>query len=152
LRDSGLRRWVEKLRKEPASATRRPITQAAPMPADQASEIARLREENERLRMERDILKKVDRDLCRKPDMSFRFIEDHRDACPMRLMCAVLGVSAPGYYAWRWRPVSARTTTNAALPTAIRQAHRDSGGRYGKRVYAALRRRDGAPVVAGSNV
>ena len=28
------------------------------MPADQASEIARLREENERLRMERDILKK----------------------------------------------------------------------------------------------
>lgn len=58
LRDSVLRRWVDKLRKEPASATRRPITQAAPMPADQASEIARLREENERLRMERDILKK----------------------------------------------------------------------------------------------
>jgi transposase len=28
------------------------------MPADQASEIARLRQENERLRMERDILKK----------------------------------------------------------------------------------------------
>ena len=58
LRDSVLRRWVEKLRQEPASATRRPTTQASPMPADQASEIARLREENERLRMERDILKK----------------------------------------------------------------------------------------------
>ncbi|MEY9248934.1 transposase-like protein [Bradyrhizobium elkanii] len=28
------------------------------MPADQAAEIARLREENERLRMERDILQK----------------------------------------------------------------------------------------------
>jgi len=39
-------------------ATRRPTTQAAPMPADQASEIARLRAENERLRMERDIFKK----------------------------------------------------------------------------------------------
>ncbi|MEY9278844.1 IS3 family transposase [Bradyrhizobium yuanmingense] len=56
LRDSVLRRWVEKLRQEPASATWHPLTQAAPVPADQASEIARLRQENERLRMERDIL------------------------------------------------------------------------------------------------
>ena len=58
LRDSVLRRWVDKLRKEPALAARRPTTQATPMPADQAAEIARLRAENERLRMERDILKK----------------------------------------------------------------------------------------------
>src|SRR5437588_5683007 len=58
LRDSVLRRWVEMLRQEPASAARRPTTQATPMPADQAAEIARLRQENERLRMERDILKK----------------------------------------------------------------------------------------------
>ena len=58
LRDSVLRPWVDKLRQEPASAAGRPTTQATPMPADQASEIARLREENERLRMERDISKK----------------------------------------------------------------------------------------------
>ena len=58
LRDSVLRRWVDKLRREPASAAWRPTTQTTPMPADQASEIARLRQENERLRMERDILKK----------------------------------------------------------------------------------------------
>jgi transposase len=58
LRDSVLRRWVENLRPEPTSAARRPITQAALMSADQAAEIARLRQENERLRMERDILKK----------------------------------------------------------------------------------------------
>lgn len=57
LRDSVLRRWVDKLRQQPASAAWRPTTQATPMPADQASEIARLRQENERLRMERDILK-----------------------------------------------------------------------------------------------
>jgi transposase len=47
LRDSVLRRWVEKLRQGPASAPRRPTTQAAQMPAGQAAEIARLREENE---------------------------------------------------------------------------------------------------------
>jgi transposase-like protein len=37
------------------SAARRPTTQATPMSADQAAEIARLRQENERLRMEQDI-------------------------------------------------------------------------------------------------
>ncbi|NEV01842.1 hypothetical protein [Bradyrhizobium uaiense] len=83
------------------------------MSADQAAEIAPLRLENERLRMERDILKNC-RDLCRNPDMSFRFIEDHRDAYPVRLMCAVLEVSPAGYYAWR-APVSPRATVNSVL-------------------------------------
>ena len=72
--------------------------------------------------------------------MSFRFIEDHRDAYPVRLMCAVLGVSAAGYYAWRERPASARATTNTALLASIRQVHQDSGGRYGSpRIHAAMR-------------
>ncbi|MFK4719283.1 putative transposase [Bradyrhizobium niftali] len=72
--------------------------------------------------------------------MTFRFIEDHRDTYPVRLMCAVLEVSPAGYYAWRERPVSARTTSNAALLAEIRQVHRDSGQRYGSpRIHAALR-------------
>lgn len=60
LRDSVLRRWVEKLGvgHEPTAAPRRFPTQAALPSADQAAEIARLQRENERLRMERDILKK----------------------------------------------------------------------------------------------
>ena len=60
LRDSVLRRWVE-LRgagREPTAAARRPTTQATLPSADHAAEIARLQRENERLRMERDILKK----------------------------------------------------------------------------------------------
>src|SRR4030081_226024 len=59
LRDSVLRRWVE-LRgagREPAAAGRHPPTQATLPSADHAAEIARLQRENERLRMERDILK-----------------------------------------------------------------------------------------------
>lgn len=63
LRDSALRRWVDKFRQELTSAAWRPTTQATPMSADQASEIARLRQENERLRMERDILKSRSRSL-----------------------------------------------------------------------------------------
>ena len=59
LRDSVLRRWVEQrgAGREP-TAPRRPTTQAALPSADQAAEIARLQRECERLRMERDILKK----------------------------------------------------------------------------------------------
>lgn len=73
--------------------------------------------------------------------MSFRFIEDHRDAYPVRLMCAVLEVSPAGYYAWRDRPLSERAKSNAALLAAIRQVHQDSSGRYGSpRVHAVLRR------------
>ena len=60
LRDSVLRRWVEKagMRHEPMASSRRPTTQAALPSADHAAEIGRLQRENERLRMERDILKK----------------------------------------------------------------------------------------------
>lgn len=58
LRDSVLRRWVDQYRSKPTAAAQRSITQAPLMSADQASEIAQLRRENERLRMERDILKK----------------------------------------------------------------------------------------------
>ncbi len=72
--------------------------------------------------------------------MSFRFIEDCRDNCPVRLMCDVLDVSPAGYYAWRDRPMSERVAANATLLAAIRQIHHDSGRRYGSpRVHAALR-------------
>jgi len=58
LRDSILRRWAEKLSRQPTAAPQGTITQAALLSADQAAEIARLQRENDRLRMERDILKK----------------------------------------------------------------------------------------------
>jgi transposase len=60
LRDSVLRRWVEQrgAGREPTAAARRPTTQATLPSADHAAEVARLQGENERLRMERDILKK----------------------------------------------------------------------------------------------
>ena len=58
LRDPVLRRWVELRGREPTAAPRRPTTQATLPSADHAAEIARLQRENERLRMERDILKK----------------------------------------------------------------------------------------------
>jgi transposase len=55
LRDWVLRRWVDKLRQEPASAAWRPTSRATPMSADQAYEIAR---REQMAAMERDILRK----------------------------------------------------------------------------------------------
>jgi transposase len=59
LAETVLRKWVNKFSTlaQPAASPRPPTTQAALPTADQASEIAKLKRENERLRMERDILK-----------------------------------------------------------------------------------------------
>ena len=71
--------------------------------------------------------------------MRFRFIEDHRTVFMVRVMCAVLEVSASGYYAWRCRPESARARGNRVLIDAIRRVHADSRRRYGSpRVHATL--------------
>jgi putative transposase len=72
--------------------------------------------------------------------MKFRFIEDHRDTWPVRLMCDALEVSRSGYYAWRGRPESPRVAANRALLAAIRRVHASHRGRYGApRIHAALR-------------
>jgi transposase len=60
LHETLLRRWVKQFSAQATGTTRRPITQAAvPSPSDLVSEVARLRRENDRLRMARDILKKA---------------------------------------------------------------------------------------------
>lgn len=67
-------------------------------------------------------------------------MEDHREAFPIRILCAVLEVSPSGYYAWRDRPESARAATDRGLVADIRRVHADNRSVYGSpRVHAALR-------------
>jgi transposase InsO family protein len=69
----------------------------------------------------------------------FRFIDEHRDRWPVRLLCDALGVSPAGYYAWRDRPASARRQRQDALLVEIRAVHAEFKARYGSpRVHAEL--------------
>jgi putative transposase len=72
--------------------------------------------------------------------MKYRFIEFHRAVYPVGRMCAVLGVSRSGYYAWRERPLSERKQSNTRLLLHIRAVYHASRRTYGsRRVYHELR-------------
>ena len=74
----------------------------------------------------------------------FRFIDAEKAGFPIAFMCARLGVSVSGYYAWRTRLPSARAVADARLSTTIRLIHAGSRGTYGApRVHAELRRERG---------
>jgi putative transposase len=71
--------------------------------------------------------------------MIFRFIEEHRDCWPVRLMCETLEVSTAGYYAWRQRPVSPSQQRRDSLLVEIRAVHAEVKRRYGSpRIHAEL--------------
>ena len=65
----------------------------------------------------------------------------HHREYPVKLLAEVLSVSRSGYYAFRKRAPSVRTSANTALMGQIRRVHEDSRRTYGApRVYAQLRR------------
>ena len=98
LHETVLRRWMTEFGTQATRSPRRSSTQAAaPSPSYLVAEVARLRRDNDRLRM----------------------------------MCAVMGLSASGYYAWRIRPESRRAASNRALLDDIRLIHAESSGAYG---------------------
>ncbi len=73
--------------------------------------------------------------------MKFHFVQENCATWPVRVMCEVLSVSASGYYAWRNRAESKRTTANRQLLEAIRRIHLESSGTYGSpRIHVVLRR------------
>lgn len=89
------------------------------MSADEASEIARLGQENERRRMERDF----SIDLCRNADMGFCINRPTATHLSSPGDVSVLEVSPAGYNAWHG---SARATANSVVVAEILQVHRES--------------------------
>ena len=79
------------------------------------AEVRRLREENKRLLLEREILKKSDGLLREGAAVKFDCIHEHLRQFPVDLVCRVLEVSRSGYYAWQGRPPSETTLRQEAL-------------------------------------
>jgi hypothetical protein len=71
--------------------------------------------------------------------MTFRFIDEHKDQWPVRLLCETLEVSPAGYYAWRQRPRSAQEQRHDALLVEVRAIRAEVKARYGSpRIHAEL--------------
>jgi len=74
--------------------------------------------------------------------VKFAAIADWADSedYPVDFMCAQLGVSRSGFYAWRGRGPSERAGTDATLTALIRAAHKRLRGNPGvRRMHAELR-------------
>ena len=72
--------------------------------------------------------------------MRYQFIEQHREAYTVSLMCELLHVSRSGYYAWRKQPVSQREMANQQLLERIQAVYAAHRGRYGSpRIYDELK-------------
>src|SRR5438094_24873 len=63
--------------------------------------------------------------------MRYQFMQDQYPAHCLARLCAALGVSRSGYYAWRRRPESARHCADRQLLAAIEALHTRMRGRYG---------------------
>jgi len=72
--------------------------------------------------------------------MCFRLIDAKKAQHPVSRLCAVLGVSRAGYYAWSKRPPCRRRRRDGQLLGAIRTIHTESNATYGwPRIHAELR-------------
>jgi len=108
--------------------------------ADLKAELARLKKENHRLKLERDILGSSGL-LCERIGDWYQLIDAEKKAYPVSLMCDVLNVGRRGYYAWQRRQPSARRQEHDKLIPIVKQAHKDTKGTYGARRMAKGRAR-----------
>lgn len=72
--------------------------------------------------------------------MRYRFIDTHKKAWPVNLMCGVLNVSSSAYYDWATRGISARDQANHELDGRMQALYSFHKQRYGApRIADALR-------------
>lgn len=101
-------------------------------PADLAAELAALRRENEQLRQQRDILKKVGHPL-RTPDERYERIHEMKEEHSVQTLCESFEVSRSGYYncCQRQDEPGPRALEGAALRSQIAAIYQEHAGTYG---------------------
>lgn len=63
--------------------------------------------------------------------MRYGFVETWRWSAPLRVLCRCVGVSKPGFLAWRHRLPSRRESSDRSLSVAVETIHRQHKARYG---------------------
>jgi putative transposase len=63
--------------------------------------------------------------------VKFALIDAEKATCPVATACEALGVSRPGYYAWRRRPESARARDDRRLSVKVRESFQLGRTYYG---------------------
>ena len=123
-----LRKWMKEFGADPQHA----FPGHGQMKPEQL-EIERLRREVQKLKAERDILKKAAAYFAKEFDMKFAFIAKHRGIWPAGWLCGALGVSRGGFYAWLTRPRSQRSRIDEELGARVRASFQSSDRTYGAR-------------------
>jgi len=94
--ETALREWVRRADIDAGQGPPGALTTA------EREELQRLRRENKRLQMERDI--KSSGHLLREGErVKFAFVREKQVAFPGSAMCRAVGISSSGYYEWRKR-------------------------------------------------
>jgi len=65
--------------------------------------------------------------------VKFGFVAKHRGTWPVDVLCEALGISRSGFYAWRTRPLSQRSRTDAEILVTVRSSFLLSDRTYGSR-------------------
>ena len=127
---------------------------AMALSADERAELLRLRKDNKRSQVERNVLANslaymrglVCRDERARCHAIFTLMRAANQAdaqgrsYPVRTLAKVLDVSASGYYDWRDHEPSARAVNNELLGDQIEQIHEESKAIYGEpKIRAELR-------------
>lgn len=77
--------------------------------------------------------------------MRYRFVDEHKKAWPVNLMCGVLSLSRSGYYDWSERAPSRQALSNKALDERIGELFALHRERYGAPRIADALRDEGIP-------
>jgi putative transposase len=81
----------------------------------------------------------------------FAFIETAKACFPVALMCRMLEVSRAGFYAWRRRPLAARSRQDQMPAVTVAAIYREHHGRYGS-PRVQMERRDRGQCGGGKRI
>ncbi|MEL3959892.1 IS3 family transposase [Lysinibacillus endophyticus] len=126
LAEQTLHNWVRKFGKDGEAAF---VGSGNLKPEDKANK--ELQKRIRDLEEENAILKKANEHLCKRPEVIYDFIQQHRHEFRVAKMCEVLGVSRSGYYEWLNRPKSKQKERKEKLTIKIKRAYLDSRRNYG---------------------